>query len=184
MLLDREKSVLVLVDVQEKLTPLVRESEKLIKHAKWLLSLAEKLNIPLMATEQYPSGLGPTLLPLMMPSLTTVIEKNSFSCCGEPTFQKTLQEIKKPQVLLIGIETHVCILQTALDLKTAGYDVFVAVDTVSSRHEIDHKTGLKRMRQAGVVPMTREMVFFEWLKKAATSEFKSLSQHFLKSQGD
>jgi nicotinamidase-related amidase len=181
MLLAKRKSCLLLVDVQEKLTPLVLQSEKLINACDWLMALADKLKIPILISEQYPKGLGGTVEPLnKYMSKNKYIEKVHFSCASDQNFLSCRQKINRQQVIILGIETHVCVLQTAIELKQTGADVFVVVDAVSSRSEIDHKYGLKRMKQEGIYLITREMVFFEWLRSASTPEFKSLSQEFLK----
>ncbi|MDI9819299.1 MULTISPECIES: hydrolase [unclassified Legionella] len=182
MLLKKDQSCLLLVDVQEKLTPLVREPEALLSRCQWMIRLSIDLNIPLLVSEQYPRGLGSTIEPLKsLVSQEKSVEKVHFSCFQEPTFKHHLQLINKKQFVLIGIEAHVCILQTALDLLEAGYDVFVVVDAVSSRFELDYKYGLKRMKQAGVQLVTSEMVFFEWVGQAGTAEFKALSKAYLQS---
>ena len=180
MLLKKENSCLLLIDVQEKLAPHVADFEALIERCQWVIRLAAKLGVPQLISEQYPSGLGVTLEPLhaLMPD-NQAIEKVHFSCLREPAFKERLQQLNRKQMVLIGIETHVCVLQTAMDLIEADYEVFVVVDAVSSRHEIDYKYGLKRMKQAGAVLLTAEMVFFEWVEHAGTPEFKALSKLFL-----
>lgn len=181
MLLKKEKSGLVLVDVQEKLTPHVLNSDALIERCQWVIRLAKELAVPIVVSEQYPRGLGHTVEPLqkMIPDVSCV-EKVTFSCYREPSFVSHWKTMGKQQVVIVGIETHVCVLQTAMDMGGAGLDVFVVVDAVSSRHELDHKYGLKRMKQAGINLITSEMVFFEWVGQAGTPEFKSLSQSFLR----
>lgn len=183
MLINRDLSYLLLIDVQEKLTPYVIQAEKLVQRIEWILKLATRLNIPTIVTEQYPKGLGSTLESLKTASSAYApISKVSFSCYKASQFQKQIEQCSKKQWILIGIETHVCVLQTALDLKQhTDNDVLVVVDAVSSRFEIDHRYGLKRMKQAGVELVTAEMVFFEWLGQAGTDEFKELTNTFLKN---
>lgn len=181
MLMHRDFASLVLVDVQEKLTPHVLNSEKIIARCAWLIRLANELGVPTLVCEQYPSGLGHTIesLRVLLPSYQP-IEKVHFSSQRNESFTEKLNKLGRKQVILVGIETHVCILQTALDLLATGqYDVFVVVDAVSSRAELDYKYGLKRMKQAGVHLVTSEMVFFEWVECAGTKAFKALSQSFL-----
>nr|HAT8713027.1 isochorismatase family protein [Legionella jordanis] len=180
MLLERNKSCLVLVDVQEKLAPLVKNAQYLMERCEWLLRLAADLNVPVLLSEQYPKGLGSTLEPLKNLIEGGPIEKVHFSCLREPFFAKKLKALSRTQIVLIGIETHVCVLQTGMDLKDEGYEVFVVVDAVSSRSELDIKYGLKRMKQAGIQLLSSEMVFFEWVEQAGTAEFKSLSKAYLK----
>lgn len=180
MLLNKNDSVLLLVDVQEKLIPFISNKEGLIKRCEWLLKLATKLKVPVLTSEQYPKGLGATLESLKQYiSPKNCIEKVHFSCMQEPNYVHRLSELKKNQLILIGIEAHVCVLQTALELQHAGFDVFVVVDAVGSRSELDFKYGLKRMKQDGVHLITAEMVFFEWLRCSAVPDFKALSKEFL-----
>lgn len=183
MLLEKDDSCLLLIDVQEKLTPYVRDAEALVKRCQWLMRLADDLGVPHIVSEQYPRGLGATVTALK--ELSTVenpCEKVHFSCWREPSFKNRLQDLHKNQLILIGIETHVCVLQTALDLLDQGFQVFVVVDAVSSRFELDYHYGLKRMKQAGAQLVTAEMVFFEWLERAGTAQFKALSAAYMKNQ--
>lgn len=180
MLIERTKSTLLLIDVQEKLTPRVQNSAVLIKRCHWLLQLAYDLQVPCIINEQYPSGLGHTVEPLKKePYIGICIEKICFSSWKSPQFLNHLKQSDKNQMILTGIETHVCVLQTAIDLKEAGHAVFVVVDAVASRSLIDHKYALKRMNQQGIQLVTSEMVFFEWIGQAGTPEFKSLSKKYL-----
>ncbi|KTD02139.1 isochorismatase family protein [Fluoribacter gormanii] len=179
MLLNKEDSLLLLVDVQEKLTPAVLNSEAFIVRCEWLLKLARKIGVPILVSEQYPQGLGSTLKQFHSYfDQQQCIDKVSFSCMGEPKYLERLERLNKKQLILIGIETHVCVLQTALEMKQAGFDVFVVVDAVSCRGEQNMKYGLKRMKSEGIHLVTSEMVFFEWLRKAGTPEFKQLSKEF------
>ncbi|CDZ79035.1 Vibriobactin-specific isochorismatase [Legionella massiliensis] len=180
MLLERDKSCLLLIDVQEKLTPHVQNSQALVARCQWTLRLAKELGVSILVSEQYPSGLGSTVEPLRgFAPAEDSIEKVQFSCFRSPSFKQKLQPLQKKQMVLIGIETHVCVLQTALDLVQAGYEVFAVVDAVASRSELDYKYGLKRMKQEGVHLVTSEMVFFEWVGQAGTPEFKALSKAYL-----
>jgi nicotinamidase-related amidase len=177
MLLQKENSCLLLIDVQEKLTPHIQNSSAVIARCEWLLRLAETLKVSTVISEQYPSGLGSTI-----PSLAHfghALTKVHFSCWRDSALQNHLKQLQKKQLVLIGIETHVCVLQTALDLCEAGFEVFVVVDAVGSRHEQDYRYGLKRIKQAGGNLVTSEMVFFEWVEKAGTPEFKALSKAYL-----
>lgn len=183
MLLRKDDSILLLIDVQEKLTPLVQQAQALINACVWMLKLAHRLQVPVLVSEQYSKGLGATLPSLLacLPDHNPV-EKVYFSCMQDPNYPTRLKAFHKKQVVLIGIETHVCVLQTALDLIDHGYEVFVVVDAVSSRHELDYKYALKRMKQCGAHLVTAEMVFFEWVGCAGTSEFKALSKDFLQGE--
>lgn len=180
MLLNALDSILLLVDVQEKLVPSILDSASLIRHCEWLLKLAMRMGVPNIVSEQYPKGLGKTVSSLIpYCSQQNSIEKVYFSCMQVPEYVNRLNQYKKNQLILIGIEAHVCVLQTALEMKYAGKDVYVVVDAVSSRNEMDLKYGLKRMKQEGVHLVTSEMVLFEWLRQAGTEQFKQLSKEFL-----
>lgn len=181
MLLTHDKSCLLIVDVQEKLMPQIHQSSSVESRCAWLMRLATEINVPLMVSEQYPKGLGQTLPSLQqwMPGKTD-IDKLYFSCYQDPCFLKHWRALHRKQVVLAGIETHVCVLQTALDMNAAGIDTFVVIDAVGSRHLLDHECALQRMTQAGVHLVTSEMVLFEWLKTAAHPKFKTISQIFLK----
>lgn len=180
MLLNKEESILLLIDVQEKLTHFVLNHEALVERCEWLLKFAQKMDVPILVSEQYPKGLGPTIEQLR-PYFTQqeCLDKVHFSCMSDTHYVQRLKQYHKKQLVLIGIEAHVCVLQTALEMKEQGFDVFVVVDAVSSRGEQNLKYGLKRMKQEGVHLVTSEMVFFEWIRKAGTPEFKSLSKEFL-----
>lgn len=178
MLLVQENSCLVLVDVQEKLTPFVLDHEKLITQCDWMMRLAQQLSVPIVICEQYPSGLGPTVKPLC--HFSSSFPKVHFSGWRDPGVQAHIKKLNKKQMILIGIEAHVCVLQTAIDLLDADYDVFVVRNAVSSRTEQDLHDGLKRIKQAGGQIVTAEMVFFEWIEKAGTPSFKALSKTFLR----
>jgi nicotinamidase-related amidase len=182
MLLNRSNSLLLLVDVQEKLTPKILDNESMCNRCAWLLQLAKAMHVPILVSEQYPQGLGYTVESLRHHTPKEApVEKVHFSCMQVPEYVKKLEAYQKNQLVLIGIEAHVCILQTALEMKDKGYEVFVVVDAVSSRHAIDLQYALKRMKHAGIQLITSEMVFFEWVRQAGTEEFKALSKTFLVS---
>lgn len=176
MLLDKQDSCIILIDVQSKLTPFIKDSEKLIKNCQRLLNLANDMHAPHIIMEQYPVGLGSTVQPLK--HFSKALPKVHFSCWRDNGCQELLLNLNKKQIILIGIESHVCVLQTALDLIVNNYEVFVVVDAISSRNIVDQKYALKRMQQFGVQLITLEMVFFEWIKQAGTVEFKLLSKAF------
>ncbi|KTD82892.1 isochorismatase family protein [Legionella waltersii] len=180
MLLKRSDSILVLIDVQEKLVPAILNKDQMLTRCEWLLKLAKQMHVPIVASEQYSKGLGTTVFPLSTYiDSSKCIEKIHFSCMQEPRYLNELNSHNRKQLVLIGIEAHVCVLQTALEMKDAGYDVYVVVDAVGSRRELDLKYGLKRMKQDGVHLVTSEMVLFEWLRQAGTEEFKRISKEFL-----
>lgn len=179
MLLDHQKSCLLLVDVQEKLTQLVDQPQILIDNCKWLLQLARELEISTIVCEQYPQGLGETVVALKELAVeATFFEKLSFSCASHQEFSDYLQKLQHSQIVIIGIEAHVCVLQTAIELHHAGYEVFVVADAISSRYPKDIRLGIKRMRKLGIQIVSKEMVFFEWLRESGTPLFKRLSKQF------
>lgn len=180
MLINKDRSLLILVDIQEKLAPHVLNSEAMINRCAWMQRLAHRLEVPMIVSEQYPQGLGSTVPELSLAAAeSNRIAKVDFSCMADQGFQQVMHQFNREQLILIGIETHVCVLQTALQALESGKEVFVVVDAVSSRHEVDMKYGLKRMKQAGVELVTAEMVFFEWLRRAGDPKFKLLSKEFL-----
>lgn len=180
MLLNKDDSIILLVDVQEKLIPAVQNHAQLLERCQWVLKLAKKMEVPILASEQYPKGLGPTSDSLRSYiNQDDLVEKIYFSCMKEPNYLKRLNHHHKNQLIIMGMEAHVCVLQTAMDMQESGFSVYVVADAVSSRNEEDMKYGLKRMKHQGIHLITAEMIFFEWLRHAGMSEFKSLSKEFL-----
>ncbi len=181
MLLQKDQSCFLLIDVQEKLTPKVLDSEKLIANCRWLLQVAQRLNVPTLVSEQYPKGLGHTVSTLQeLFDTKKVAEKVHFSCAADAGCLQEINKLQRVQIVIAGIETHVCVMQTAIELKNHGKQVFIVADAVSSRHQQDADLALQRMRDAGIKIITKEMVLFEWLRQAGTAEFKQMSQEFLR----
>jgi nicotinamidase-related amidase len=174
-LLDRDRTVLVIIDVQERLFPLVHENQRVLERIDLLLSAAKVLNVPMLLTEQYPKGLGSTLEAVrrIVPEAEP-LAKMGFSCVSAPGFKERLSSLRRDQILLAGIEAHICVAQTALDLAAGGEKVFVAADAVSSRRPSDLQFALQRMDRSGLVITTSEAAVFEWLRRAGTEEFKAL----------
>lgn len=172
-------SQLVVVDLQIRLLAAMAEVDRAaqVKNTEILLQAASALEIPVTYTEQYPKGLGPTVPAILerMPATAQVIEKTGFSCCAADGFREVLDRSGRRQVVLIGQEAHVCILQTALELATLGFRVFVVEDAVCSRSAAHKQNALARMRNAGVVVSNLESVLFEWVRDAAHPEFKLVS---------
>lgn len=170
-------TALVVVDVQGKLAQLMYQKEDLYKNLERLIKGAQVLQIPIVLTEQYPKGLGPTVTELssLMPDVKP-IEKITFSCCGNDEFAQQLKVLGRRQLLLTGIETHICVYQTAIDLLGAGYEVQVVTDAVSSRKRSNKRVGLERMKAAGAVPTSTEMALFELLHIAEGDKFKEISK--------
>ncbi len=185
MLINVQQAALLVVDVQEKLTPSIKHSQTLLANCRWLMEFAKEITIPILVSEHYAKGLGQTVAPLReLVGDDSIIEKVHFSCAAEPECMTRINSLQRQQIILIGIETHVCILQTAILLVAQGKDVFVVADAVGSRKTDDHLLGLQRMRSAGVQVVSKEMVFFESLVKAGTDQFRQLSQRFMKNQTD
>lgn len=175
LLMSRRDTGLLVIDVQEKLIPLIVGHERIVWNIGRLLEAAAILSVPAAGTEQYPKGLG-RLIPELRSRLASVPEKQAFSClpCMAQLNEGPLAGCDK--LLVCGIETHVCVQQTVLDLLSTGANVFVAVDAVGTRFAVDHEVALKRMDAAGAVLTTTESAIFEWCETAAAPEFKQLSQ--------
>ncbi len=174
--LTTDSVVLVLIDFQERLFPVMHEKEKLLRSVLKLIQGAKVLEIPIIMTEQYPKGLGPTLPEIreLLPDVKP-IEKVCFDCCDEGAFGESLESLKRKQVLIAGIEAHICVYQTAMALFRSGYEVQVVGDCVSSREPENKLVSLLKMGAAGVSPTTVEMALFELLKVAEGDKFKQIS---------
>ncbi|MBI4208268.1 MAG: hydrolase [Deltaproteobacteria bacterium] len=173
------ESVLVVIDVQEKLSNAMNPAEMKCVTESIVRSIegAHTLRVPVLVTEQYPKGLGPTLPPIQQAlGEAPVLEKVVFSCCGAPNFLERLKQTKANTAVLVGMETHVCVLQTALDLLQKGYHVQILADAVISRSPENKRIGLDLMREAGAVVSSVETVLFQWTEKAGTEEFKMISR--------
>ena len=179
MRLTREGSTLVVLDVQERLFAAMdaEHREEVVGNLKVLAAAARRLGLPILVTEQYPKGLGHTL-PELREALGPVepLEKVTFSCCDAEGFTARLKAAKTKQVILAGIEAHVCVLLTGLDLLAAGYSVHVAADAVTSRTQGNWRIGVDQLRQAGAVITTTESVLFQLLGKADTDDFRTLAK--------
>jgi hypothetical protein len=170
-----DTSVVVVIDVQDKLLVKIPTRATLVRNAAFVLDVAAVLGVPVRATEQYPKGLGPTTSELARRLPTPLPAKTAFSCCGAGTFLEELEMLRRPNVVLVGMETHVCVAQTALDLLEAGLHVFLPVDALAARGAVDHDTALRRLEQAGAVLTTAEAVAFEWTADASHPQFKAVS---------
>ena len=175
MLIERDQSLLLVVDVQEKLAPAIHDGAAAIANNRRLLASAGRLGIPVFVSEQYVRGLGSTVTDLLpLPAGAQIIEKMHFSCAREPGFLEMLSETGRRQIVVTGMETHVCVLQTVLGLREAGYTVFLVEDAASSRTPANRAAAVERMCAAGAHVVTTEMVVFEWLQKAGTEDFRAL----------
>lgn len=175
-MLATDNTVLVLIDFQERLFPAMHDKEKLLQSVLKLIRGAKVLGVPIILTEQYPKGLGPTVPEIkeLLPGIKPV-EKVSFDCCDEAAFVTSLESLKRKQVLIAGIEAHICVYQTAMALLRSGYQVQVVGDCISSRDPEDRLVSLFRMGAGGISPTTLEMALFELLKVARGDKFKEIS---------
>ena len=176
-ILDRNNAVLLIIDIQERLAVVMDKREMVVRNTLHLVELAKMLNLPIVVTEQYPKGLGRTLpeitaaLPAYLP-----IEKVSFNCCGEASFNEQVRRLGKKKIIVTGMETHICVLQTCLGLLQEGFDVHLVTDAVCSRTKANWRAGLEFIRDAGGVVTCTETVLFQLLGVAGTNEFKVISQ--------
>jgi nicotinamidase-related amidase len=177
VLIGRTESQLLVVDMQERLVPAMEPERPFVAAATKLLQAANTLGIPVLASEQYPKGLGGTVSELagLVPEAHRY-EKMEFSCYANAAIRQALTSVNRPQVVLAGIEAHVCVLQTTLDLARAGHAVFVVTDATASRRPESRETAFRRMAAAGITLVTLEMVLFEWLRSAADPAFRELSK--------
>jgi isochorismate hydrolase len=173
----KERAVALIIDFQERIFPVISGHEQLLKNVPILIEGLKSLRVPLIVTEQYVKGLGPTVGPIAA-CLEGIerIEKSSFSCCDEPQVMQALAVSGKEVVIIAGIESHVCVLQTVIDLKQNGYLPVVVTDCISSRKENDRQAAIERMRFEGAVLTTYEAILFELLRYSGTDSFKLISQ--------
>jgi nicotinamidase-related amidase len=174
-ILTRKNTALVIVDIQEKLLPYVIDKEKVVENVQMLIKFADIMSIPIILTEHYPKGLGTTV-----PEIANVLkdyaplEKVIFSCCGAKGFTSRLKELGVSRIMIAGIESHICVEQTTLDVMHAGFEVHVIADAISSRTKENKKIGIKKMRQFGAVISSTEMAMYEIMERADTKEFKEV----------
>lgn len=176
MLLEAGRSALLIVDVQERLAPATRDHEAVIARCGIMMRAAARLGVPIFVSEQYPKGLGPTVAPLrdLVPAGHPV-PKLHFACTSDATLRDQLKASEREQLVIAGMEAHVCVLQTALGARAEGYEVAVVADAVTSRDPANKAAALARLAANGVEIVTSEMVVFEWMGRAGTPEFKELS---------
>lgn len=175
MLIRAKDSVLVVIDIQERLVPAMQAPARTLRNASLLLSAAEACAVPAILTEQYPQGLGPTVAEIArLAGKSPVIEKLHFSCMEDSDFHSRFTALDRKQAVLTGMEAHVCVVQTAASLIEAGYEVFVVSDATASRTIESEAACITRLNSSGASIVTTEMVVFEWLGKAGTPAFKKL----------
>lgn len=178
MRLLKDDSIAVIIDIQEKLFPYIYEKESLLLNCTKLITGLNSLEVPLLITEQYTKGLGSTIKEIkeLIPENYFPLEKVDFSCCGSSEFMEKLKTSGKRNVILLGIETHVCVLQTVLDLLENGFNPVIIEDCVSSRKIGDKKIAIKRMRNEGGVISSYESILLELCRAAGTDKFKAISK--------
>ena len=166
------------VDLQEKLVPTQSDPAELLKRVGIMIGGARALEIPFVAARQYPKGLGDIVPQVreLLPENTVVADKVSFSCFGTPEFRDAVAALGRKQMILIGVETHVCVLQTAFDAMKLGYEVFLVEDCTDSRHATDRAAGIALMRESGVKIVTSEMLLFQLMHDSLHPAFKTISR--------
>lgn len=177
MLIDAANAFLTVIDMQERLLPAIADNEVVERNCSILLQAANQMNVPTVVSEQYPKGLGQTV-----PGLAgfvkgdAIFPKVEFSCARDSALLKQMEQLGRKQAILCGVEAHICVLQTALELQQQGFEVFVAVDATGSRSQASKEIARDRMNAAGISLVTTEMVVFEMVQTAAAPQFKALSK--------
>ncbi len=180
MLIERDQSTLVTIDLQARLQPTIHDGEAVLDNCIALIKVAQRLGVPCVVSEQYPSGLGGTVDAVKaVAEDARFVEKTYFSCVAEGCLGDTAVT-SRPQVVVCGTEAHVCVLQTVLELLAEGKTVFVVADAVGARDPRNTELALERMRAKGARIVSREMVIFEWLRKADTDEFRAINRDFIR----
>lgn len=175
MLIRPSDSALIVIDMQERLVPAMQAPARTIKNTRLLLQAAEKTGVPALLTEQYPQGLGHTIPQIVEAAGDSpILPKMHFSCMEDPGFLKAFKALDRPQAILVGMEAHICVVQTAASLVEEGYQVFVVSDATASRTIESEAACLARLNAGGVSIVTTEMVVFEWLGQAGTAAFKEM----------
>lgn len=177
MRLKAKESILLLVDVQEKLFPHIQDNASLEKHLIALIQGLKTLEVPVLCNQQYTQGLGETIPSLkILLEQQPIYEKKTFSCCLNEPLVQALESLNRKSVILAGIESHICVLQTALDLCERGFEVMLCCDAMGSRRKANHEFALSRMQTQGVILSTTESILFELLGSAQHPQFKTISQ--------
>jgi len=177
MKIKKEDAVCLVIDVQEKLVPAIHNQEEVVKKTIQLLNGLKTLDCPVIFTQQYTKGLGMTVPEIVETQENfQYIEKITYSCLDTEEVKETLKKLGKKTVIIAGLETHICVMQTVRDLIADGYQVYLAADCISSRTAFNYQVGMERMKQEGAVISSVESVLFEMLVKAGTPEFKTISK--------
>jgi len=174
-------SLLLIIDVQARLAPHVHEHDRVIDNCEWLAGVAEVVDVPVLVSEHCPEGIGPTVERLRARiAEESVMHKVHFSCVSEPSCKARIEAAGRSQIVIAGMEAHVCVMQTAIELAAVGKQVFLVADAVSSRDPQDAVRAIARMQRNRVEIVSREMVLFEWAHRGATQQFRQLHRRFLK----
>ncbi len=177
MRINREDCVGLVIDIQEKLFPHMDQKNEMLRKCLTLMQGLQLLGVPVLVTEQYPKGLGSTVDEVKSKVVTfNPIGKISFSCCGEPAFTDSLDKLGRRWIVICGIEAHVCVLQTVIDLVESGYNPVVLADCISSRNPMDMRWAIERMRLEGAIISTSESILLELTRVAGSDEFRAISR--------
>jgi len=172
--LTRDNIIFIFIDLQEKLLANIPLSDRIVSRNELLMEAANLLDLPYVATTQYRKGLGSVSDRLASKMGEQALDKSAFSCVADAAIAEKLSSIGRPAAVLSGVETHICVLQTGLDLIRRGYHVSVVADAVGARTELDHDLGLKRLETAGALPVTAEMIIYELLERSDSDAFKKI----------
>jgi len=178
--LRKENAAILMIDVQERLLPVIYGKDDIVKNVIRLLKASEVLQIPLIYTEQYPKGIGSTVLPLLesLPATATRFEKNTFSCCDENGFIEKLKELGRSTIIVFGIESHICVLSTVTDLSLQGIKTVVAADACGSRNPYNHNLAMEEARACGASILPTETIIYQMIARSGTQEFKTMLPFF------
>ena len=174
--LRKENAAMLMIDVQEKLLPVITGKDEIVKNTVKLMKAAETLEVPVMYTEQYPKGIGCTVSQLLeaLPATTVRFEKNTFSCCDESGFNEKLSGLNRSSIIVFGIESHICVLATVMDILPQGIKVVIAEDACGSRNPRHHDLAMEEARACGASILPTESIIYHMLLRSGTQEFKSL----------
>jgi nicotinamidase-related amidase len=175
-MLDRTQSAVLVIDIQEGYRDRTVDHAAMVDAAGTLIAVAAELSVPILVTEQFPKGLGPTQREIMerLPHDTPIIEKRSMSCCGEPHFLNALRKLGRRQVVICGLEAHACVGQTTLDLLAEGAQIHLVYDAISARRPLDRRIGWEKALGAGALPASVESAALEWIRTAESPHFKAI----------
>jgi len=180
MLMNPTASVLLIVDVQERLAPAIHDGSRVAENCAWLAGVAARIGVPVVVTEHFPAKIGPTLEPVRTAAAgAKLVTKECFSAVADGCLESTAVNGRR-QVIVCGTEAHVCVQQTALDLRWAGKEVFVVADACGSRDPANRDLAFARMRSHGIEIVSREMVAFEWLQRGGTDLFREVNRDFIR----